>query len=74
VVEQILSDWRGEFEREAPGLAAGPAETGGAGEERTGPRPGPAGPWGDAILRAMEPAEAYRLENWRPERASPRCR
>ncbi len=62
VVEQILSDWHDEFEREAPGLAAGRADTGGAGEEPPGPRPGPAGPGGDAILRVMAPAEAYRLE------------
>jgi len=62
VVEQLLSDWHDEFEREAPGFDASRADSEGAAAAGTGPRPGPAVPGGDAILRVMEPAEAYRLE------------
>ena len=57
VVEQLLSDWPREFDGEAPasnpGVPDGPD---------TRPAPVIAAPGADPILRAMEPAEAYRLE------------
>ncbi|MCU0256859.1 MAG: hypothetical protein MUF60_08940, partial [Vicinamibacterales bacterium] len=57
-----LSDWHDEFEREAQGFDASRADADRAGAAGTGPRPGPAVPGGDSILRVMDPAEAYRLE------------